>query len=389
MVPPLRESGHGESLKQEAFLSGSNSDVTVLHIEDDPAFADLVAEFLDRERSYFTILTETDPYDALERLQEEPISCVVSDYEMPGLDGLALLERVREDHPQLPFILFTGRGSEEIASDAISAGVTEYLQKDGGTEQYEVLANRIEQAVARYRAEKHVERGFQAIETAHDGISMLNETGEFIYLNASYANILGYEQDDLIGEHFESIYPSTGVENVYEEMIPQAKADEWAGTTVYQRKDGTSVSVEHSLSFTSDGTMVCTIAERETEIRDTLSLRERAMDAAPIGIVITDPHLADNPIIYANDRFVELTGYQRDEIVGRNCRFLQGPDTRREPVAKMRRAIASEESVTVELRNYRKDGAVFWNRVTIAPLFDAQGDLDHFVGFQEDVTNRR
>lgn len=107
-------------------------EIRVLHVEDDAAFADLVATYLERERESFTVVTETDPREVLDRLEETPVDCVVSDYEMPHLDGLDVLEAIRERYPDLPFVLFTGQGSEEIASEAISAGVTEYLQKRGG-----------------------------------------------------------------------------------------------------------------------------------------------------------------------------------------------------------------------------------------------------------------
>lgn len=115
----------------------------------------------------------------------------------------------------------------------------------------------------------------------------------------------------------------------------------------------------------------------------------RAMDAAPVGIVLTDPSQPDNPIVYANDTFERMTGFPRDEIIGRNCRFLQGQETDDEPVAAMRDAIDRGESVTVELTNHRRDGTPFWNEVTIAPLTDGDGTIDHFVGFQSDVTSRK
>jgi PAS domain S-box-containing protein len=117
------------------------------------------------------------------------------------------------------------------------------------------------------------------------------------------------------------------------------------------------------------------------------ALKERAMDEAPVGITISDPSLPDNPLVYVNDAYERLTGYSRDEIVGRNCRVLQGPETRDEPVAEMRRAIEAGERVSVELRNYRKDGTEFWNRVDIAPIYE-DGDITNFVGFQTDVTRR-
>jgi PAS domain S-box-containing protein len=114
----------------------------------------------------------------------------------------------------------------------------------------------------------------------------------------------------------------------------------------------------------------------------------RAVDEAPVGITISDPSLPDNPIIYMNDAYEELTGYSREDVLGRNCRFLQGPDTEEEPVAEMRQAIDEKEAVSVEVLNYREDGTPFWNNVTIAPLFEG-GELQYYVGFQNDVTDRK
>lgn len=378
------------TLNEQALLSDVGDGIKILHIEDEPDFADLVSTFLQREREQFEVITETDPREGLETAIEEDIECVVSDYDMPRLTGLDVLNEVREDCPNLPFILFTGKGSEEIASEAITAGVTEYLQKRGGTDQYTVLANRIEQAVARRRAEMQVERGFQAIEMAHDGISLLNNDGEFIYVNEAYADIVGFEREELIGEHFEILYPEEDTHIVYDEIIPTAKkSGEWEGETIFLTKAGEPITVDHLISFTTEETMICTISETDEAVREELSLKQQAMDEAPIGITISDPARDDNPLLYANDKFAELTGYDRDEIVGRNCRFLQGEETREEPVAEMRRAIEGEEPVTVELRNYRKNGEMFWNRVTIAPLYGEDGELEHWVGFQDDVTCRR
>ncbi|MFB6160180.1 MAG: PAS domain-containing protein [Haloferacaceae archaeon] len=379
-------------LDERALLSDVGGSVTILHIEDEPDFADLVATFLQREREQFEVITATDPTDGLETAVEGDVDCVVSDYDMSGATGLDVLERVREERPNLPFVLFTGKGSEEIASEAITAGVTEYLQKRGGTHQYKVLANRIEQAVARRRAEKQVERGFRAIETAHDGISLLSEDGEFIYVNDSYADITGYERGELVGEHFEVLFPDDEVHVAYDEILPTAhETGEWKGETRYLTKDDEPIVVDHLISLTSEGAMICSISttDEADEVREELSLKERAMDAAPVGITISDPSRDDNPIVYVNDEFVELTGYDRAGIVGRNCRVLQGEETREEPVAEMRRAVENEEPVSVELRNYRKDGEMFWNRVTITPLCGEDGDVEHFAGFQEDVTAHR
>ncbi|NBC34107.1 MAG: PAS domain-containing protein [Alphaproteobacteria bacterium] len=101
--------------------------------------------------------------------------------------------------------------------------------------------------------------------------------------------------------------------------------------------------------------------------------------------LITDPHRPDNPIIYATRAFYDLTGYSRDEVVGRNCRFLQGPDTDPQAVRHIREAIHALRPITIDILNYSKDGRPFWNRLRIRPSFDAQGDLESFIGVQNPI----
>lgn len=377
----------------DSILLPDSKPIDILHIDDDPSFADLVALFLERQHDAFTVHTETDPRDALSLLEESDtaVDCIVSDYDMPGLDGLELLERVRDTRPDLPFILFTGKGSEEIASDAITAGVTDYLQKAGGTEQYSVLANRVRNAVEGYWAEQYMNRGLEAIDTAQDGISILDDDGFIEYVNSACADLLGYDREELVGVHWETFYRDEDVEYVYDVLLPEAREGRWHGTTTFVRKNGEELDIEHTLCYTDDNSLICTLspqAATDTRTPD-LSAKAQSMDEAPIGIVLTDPYQDDNPIVYANDEFTDLTGYEERDILGQNCRVLQGEATDDDQVEALRTAIDDREPVTVELRNYRKDGTEFWNRVRVAPLFDDDGDLDLFVGFQDDVTDRK
>ncbi|MFB6151613.1 MAG: response regulator [Haloarculaceae archaeon] len=139
--------------------------IRVLHVEDDPGVAEVTTSFLEQESDAIEVVTASDASEGLEMLDRGGIDCVVSDYEMPGRDGIEFLEAVRAEHEELPFILFTGRGSEEVASDAISAGVTDYLQKETGTDQYAVLANRVENAVESYRARHELDARKSRLET--------------------------------------------------------------------------------------------------------------------------------------------------------------------------------------------------------------------------------
>lgn len=103
-------------------------------------------------------------------------------------------------------------------------------------------------------------------------------------------------------------------------------------------------------------------------------------------MLITDPRQPDNPIVFANAAFSRLTGYNRRDIIGQNCRFLQGPDTDQTDVARLRDAIDARETIELDLLNYRSDGSTFWNRLLVSPVFDDEGQLTYFFASQFDVT---
>ena len=139
-------------------MTESSYPIRILHVDDNREFARLTATCLENESDRFEVTVSTSPTEALDCLDSEAFDCIVSDYDMPELNGVEFLETVGERYPDLPFILFTGKGSEEIASDAISAGVSDYLQKKGGTDQYTILSNRISNLVEKYRAETRLEQ---------------------------------------------------------------------------------------------------------------------------------------------------------------------------------------------------------------------------------------
>ena len=136
------------------------------------------------------------------------------------------------------------------------------------------------------------------------------------------------------------------------------------------------------------------LAFRENHPEDTFTgssgvLFERAMAQTRMAICLTDPRLDDNPIVFANRAFRHLSGYSEDEIIGRNCRFMQGPDTDPEQIARLRNAIETQEVLVIELLNYRKDGSTFWNALHIGPIYDDDGTLIYFFGSQWDVSDVR
>ncbi|OYR56751.1 PAS domain-containing protein [Halorubrum halodurans] len=133
------------------------------------------------------------------------------------------------------------------------------------------------------------------------------------------------------------------------------------------------------------------LAERERRLAETvedLRLKERAMDEAPVGITLAEPGDEDNPLTYVNAEFEDLTGYG-SEMLGEDCRFLQGEETATETTARIRAAIRAEEPVSVDVLNYRRNDRKFWNRLTVAPIRDEEGTVTNYVGFQMDITDRK
>jgi PAS domain S-box-containing protein len=332
--------------------------ITLLHVDDDPEFADLTTEFLEREDDRFTIETAATASDGLDRLANNSYDCVVSDYEMPGASGIEFLEAVREQYPGLPFILFTGKGSEEVASEAISAGVTDYLRKQPDTDQYTLLANRITNAVARYRAERTHRRHLDAIETAHDGVGILNDANRFIYVNQAYADVHGYTPEALLGEHWRLVFPDQEFARVREEVTPQVEAvGYWDGTTTGCRSDGTTFPKDHRITRTEYGERVCTVHDLSEEHRRQkhLTWYQTVVEALDDPVYVLDE---TGQFEYVNDAFAELVGYDKDRILGAPTDLVKDEDTVETAEEMLGRLLSSDgpESVRFETEIHPRSG---------------------------------
>jgi PAS domain S-box-containing protein len=235
-------------------------------------------------------------------------------------------------------------------------------------------------------------------ETMPEGVLVVGDDGEVLSWNSRFRDLWDLPPDVLDGSRggdvFEHIRPQLS-EPASVLSLDGNSAERAAGTSqdevvledgrvfeVYSTPVGDDADDQYGRLW-----IVRDVTER-TERQDELELKNRAIDEAPIGITLSAPD-DDTPLIYANEQFEAITGYTREETLGRNCRFLQGERTEPEPVDELRAAIEAERPSTVELRNYRNDGSEFWNRVTIAPVANDEGDVTNYVGFQQDVTERK
>lgn len=191
-----------------------------------------------------------------------------------------------------------------------------------------------------------------------------------------------YEIESEVSDRWQAIHQrclAGGIEK-FEESLPRTDGTvDWVRWEVQPWRTGTGEI---------GGLIVLREAIAELhQLEEHLHLLENAIAASKNGIVISDANQPDNPLIYVNPRFEEMTGYSH-EVLGRNCRFLQGTDTEQPAIAELRTAIREGKECNVILRNYRKDGTLFWNELRIAPVKNAAGKLTNFVGVQTDITDR-
>lgn len=119
------------------------------------------------------------------------------------------------------------------------------------------------------------------------------------------------------------------------------------------------------------------------------TIEDSELNLSVQALTLSDVRAPNAPLVYVNRGFEKLTGYRRDDVIGRNCRFLQGADTCPDAVEQMRAAIVKGESLLIDVLNYQKSGTAFWNRLSLEPVMNSDGDVTHYIGIQSDITRMR
>jgi PAS domain S-box-containing protein len=417
------------------------TDIHVLHVDDDREFVELAGTMLERESEALSVTVETSVAAGLDRIESGSVDCVVSDYDMPDTDGLAFLRAVRERDPDLPFVLFTGKGSEEIASAAISAGVSDYLQKVTATDQFAVLANRVENLVSQARAEATLERKIhqqEAIATlarrALEGVPMdelfaLATEAVVEQLGTDYAKILEHrpERDDLLlvaGVGWDEGLVGTAtvpddadsqagyalangpvvVDSVEEERFERSAlstdADLRSGLSVPVGRDEEPWGVfgTHTVeprSFTEDEvTFVRTVAnllgtaiervQTERRLRESEEKFRQIAELSPDTIFRADP-VGD--FKYVSPAVEDLIGYDPDELVGTNFASVVSDDSLERASKRFADALGGQDVLGLEVSLVAKDGTEARSEINVTPV-EEDGEVVAVQGFVRDVTTR-
>ncbi|MFB6124292.1 MAG: response regulator [Haloferacaceae archaeon] len=313
--------------------------IRVLHVDDDPDVAELTATFLERGHDRFSVRTATSVSEALDRFSPSDFDCIVSDYEMPGRNGIEFLETIRETYPDFPFILYTGKGSEEIASVAISKGVTEYLQKKPGTDQYAILANRIENAVEGYRSERtlaeHNEelRIYERIfHTMQEGACLYDTAGTFEIVNDYLADFYGTSRDSLVGQSSELVthVRERGDDDRFQAMVEGDRSRLQGEAEIVVNDQRREVVDYRFTPLTVDGDVEGVVGvarviterkRREQELEQTNTVLRTILENLPDGVLVEDP---SREVLAVNAAFLDIfdADGDPDDYVGADCAAL-------------------------------------------------------------------
>ena len=427
-------------------MNTATESIHVLHVDDESDVAELAAEFLEREDERLAVDTATSASDGLDRLTDTDYDCIVSDYDMPRQDGIDFLEAVRERHPELPFILYTGKGTEAIASEAITAGVTDYLQKESGTDQYTVLANRVTNVIEQYRSTQRaaqLERLRRVVKDANKALLRAETRSE---IEKWICEVISDADPYLFawfGEHdpdAQTVEPraAAGIEEGYLDAIEittdeQATAQGPTGQAVRTQEivveQGIAESPEYvpwreaaldrgyqssaAIPITRDNSLLGVLnvyadhphafddEEQELladlaadtgqaldriKLTDRLQLFGAAVEAAGHSIYATD---TEGTIEYVNPAFEAITGYTDEEAVGRNPRILQSGEHDQAFYEDLWDTILAGDVWRNELINTTKSGDRYVIDQTIAPVRAEDDAIKHFVAINSDITERK
>jgi len=375
--------------------------IRVLHVDDEPAFGDLTVEFLERQDDRFVVTTVTSASETLDYLADNDVDCVVSDYDMPGKNGVELLRAVREEYPDLPFILFTGKGSEEVASEAISAGVTDYLQKSGGADQYALLANRMSNAVERHAAEREIDWHRAILRNMGEGVYVLDAEYVIRFVKFRIPELESISEENWTGRSLSYLAETDNLSWTEVTWIQEAVDRILSGETDEVRielepafPEPTNV-IELRLSpleLDSDEQLVLgttrDITQRKRHERE-LSEEKAFTEATLEGIADFYWEIdLDGRVLRWSDENGEVTGYPTEEAVGLHTSTFH-PDDHFPRIRGAIEELKVEGSVRVEADLLTKDGERVPYYFTGTTLTDEDGNVHSMCGLGMDITERK
>jgi PAS domain S-box-containing protein len=329
---------------------------------------------------------------------------VLCELELAKFDAQRALEILAEQGNDAPLVVTSDRIAEQHAATLLGRGAADHVATDQlwrvGAVARGVLARQLVEHSRREYAEalRASEQRFgAAFDSSAIGMAILAPDGTPIRVNQAMCRMLDHPEEELVGG---DAHAWTHPEDLTEELrqrhrLLAGEAGSYQIEKRCHRRDGEAIWVRVTCAAmpAAGGAQQDLIAQFEDitarrRAEQALRLYERAVEASSAGIVITDALADDQPIVYCNKSFERITGHPAEEVIGRNSRFLQGPETDPAALSAIAESVAAGRDCRVTLRNYRRDGTGFWNELALSPVTDEAGRTTHFVGLLHDVTAR-
>jgi PAS domain S-box-containing protein len=305
---------------------GSSIPARVLHVDDEPDFMAIAARMLNSFDPLLQIDSTTSPREALEKLEKKEYDCIISDYKMPEMDGIQLAIRIREKS-NIPFILYTGQGSEEVAEAAFAAGIDDYLRKEVEPAHSQVLARRIRAAVEKHRAESSLIDFKLGIDRSEEAIFLTDAEGAITYVNPSFEKTYGYSSREAVGKTPRILKSGVYDQEVYKQYWDTLLTKQvMTGEIVNKTKDGRLRTVFSSANpILDDEGRITGFLTIQRDISEQRALEERLrlseerlrgfMDAATDGFSMFDSEMR---YIDINRALEKRSGQKKEDIIGKS-----------------------------------------------------------------------
>jgi PAS domain S-box-containing protein len=374
--------------------------IKILCLEDVEPDAILIKEYLISEGLNIEFDHVLNESEFTEKLETQKYNIVLSDYNLPGFNGIAALMVSKKISPEVPFICISGTIGEDLAVELLHLGASDYILKDRlyrlpsaiwrSLEEYEIKKARI---LAENELKESREKYKNLVENINEVVYEIDSNGIITYISPIIKEITGINDSDYLGKSFISFVNEKDIKNTrvkfenilfYGMINPfEFRVSDNLGKVIWIRTSSKSV-IKDGKTIGIRGTAIDITKSKIAD--EQIRKLSRAIEQSPSSVIITD---TNGIIEYVNPKFTEITGYSLADTYGKTPRLLKSGYTTKEEYEDLWKTIISGEEWRGEFQNRRKDGSLYWEQASISSIKDTEGQITHFIAVKEDITEKK